>query len=274
MARVELLDHGYVEHVESWGSDRMIVESARMSTGKGFLGWGHYRQCRRCEQVDTVDVAGSPSMPGGCPSERDAAGVGVGLHDWRDVPKGDMGLLAFMHTNHHASPFEFVGMIVEVKAPLFVFREWHRHRSQGYSEASARFAPLPNDDYMPTVERCMMGGGHLTKQSGAHGDAVLTEVDALAWLAELADVYEHAERVYQHGLRIGIPKELARCSMTVARYSKMRATTNLRMWLAFAQLRTTAKNPAAQWEIRMYADAVAGLLGEHFPRTFQLFSGA
>lgn len=270
---MKILDHGYVELIETWGSDQMIVESARMSTGKGFLGWGHYRECRRCKQVDQVDAGDSPSNPGGCSAEKDRAGISIGLHDWRDVPKGDRGLLEFMWKNSHATPFEFAGMIIEVKAPLIVFREWHRHRSQGYSEASARYAPLPNDNYMPTIERCILGGG-ANKQAGSHGDVVLSEVDALAWLSELADVYDHAERVYQRGLGIGIPKEIARLSMTVGRYSKMRATANLRMWLAFAQLRTTAKNPAAQFEIRQYADAVGNFLSERFSKTWTLFSDA
>ena len=252
--RKQILDHGYIELVETWGSDQMIVESARMSTGKGFLGWGP--KCECSGDPCLVDLDGESCERCG-----------------QKVKPGDEKLLAYMMKNAHDSPFEFGGMIIEVKAPLFVFREWHRHRSQGYSEASARFAPLPDDNYMPTVERCMLGGGHLTKQSGAHGDAVLTEFVTLAWLAKLANVYEHAEQVYQEGLRIGIPKEIARCSMTVARYSKMRATTNLRMWLAFAKLRTTLKNQHAQWEIRQYADAAGELLAEHFPRTWSLFAG-
>jgi thymidylate synthase (FAD) len=117
-----------------------------------------------------------------------------------------------------------------------------------------------------------MGGG-ANKQAGAvKGADVLTTDSTLEWLAELADAYAHAERVYQSGLQRGIPKELARLPVPVGRYSKMRATTNLRMWLAFATLRSTAKNPAAQWEIRQYADAVGALLAEHFPRTWEIFA--
>ena len=84
--RTEVLDHGYVELVESWGSDERIVEAARMSTGKGFLGWG--------------------------PKE--------------DGSAGDEKLLKFLWENKHATPFEMGGMVIEVQAPIFVFREWHR----------------------------------------------------------------------------------------------------------------------------------------------------
>jgi len=55
----------------------------------------------------------------------------------------DEKLLAYMFNNQHATPFEFCGMTIEVQAPIFVFREWHRHRTQSYNEMSARYAPLP-----------------------------------------------------------------------------------------------------------------------------------
>jgi hypothetical protein len=86
--RIPLLDHGYIELIETWGSDERIIESARMSTNKGFKQWG------------------TPEQP------------------------GDEKLLAFLYNNKHMSPFEMAGMTVEVCAPLFVFREWHRHRTQ------------------------------------------------------------------------------------------------------------------------------------------------
>lgn len=271
----EILDRGYVKLVETWGSDQALVEAARMSTGKGFLGWEPYFQCRRCEHVYAKDVAGTPAPPGGCSSERDAAGMSVGTHDWRDVPKGDAGLLRYLHENAHATPFEFAGMVIEVKAPIVVFREWHRHRTQSYNEASARYAPLPDDDYVPTTERCLLGGGHLTKQAGTvAGAATLDAPGAEAWRARLAEFYASAEVLYQEGLASGIPKELARLVLPVGRYSKMRAQANLRNWLGFMTLRSTAKNPHAQWEIRQYADAVGDLIAGAFPRTWALFSGA
>jgi thymidylate synthase ThyX len=90
----------------------------------------------------------------------------------------------------------------------------------------------------------------------------------LEGLAELAELYEHSERVYQANLRRGFPKELARLANTVARYSAMRATTDLRNWLGFATLRC-ADN--AQQEIRHYSNAAADALLEIFPRTADLF---
>lgn len=245
--KTPILDHGYIELVESWGSDEAIIEAARMSTAKGFLGWGpmHSKGCAH---------AGLPKE-----HNRDCC---------PDAP-GDEKLLGYLWTNKHSTPFEFAGLTVEVQAPLMVFREWHRHRTQSYSERSARYAPLPDSNYMPTVERVMAGGGHLTKQAApVDGAESLTPNSALVWLAELADVYEHAERVYQSGMGRGVPKELARLCVPVGRYSTMRASTDLRNWLAFAALRLPK---TAQYEIRIYAEAVGDLLSERFPRTWTLF---
>ena len=281
-----VLDHGYVRLIDTWGSDQALVEAARMSTGKGFLGWDP-GPCEECNGTGKATYTTQVfELPEGVAWGRTRAlfeKVKSRLDPWVGVCKkcngsgklaGDAKLLKYLWDNSHATPFEFAGMVIEVKAPIMVYREWHRHRSQGYNEASARYEALPDENYMPTVERCMMSGGHLTKQAGkAAGASVLTEADTLAWLADLADVYDHIERVYQRGLSIGIPKELARLPVGVGRYSKMRATTNLRMWLAFSMLRSTAKNPAAQWEIRRYADVVGRLLDENFPRTWGIFSG-
>lgn len=282
-----VLDHGYIQLIETWGSDQRIVESARMSTGKGFLGWDP-GPCESCGgsgmATHTTELF---ELPAGVAWGRTRSlfeKIKSRLESWTGTCKtcngsgklaGDAKLLKYLWQNQHATPFEFAGMVVEVKAPIMVFREWHRHRSQGYNEASARYEALPDENYMPSVERCMLGGGHLTKQAAAaRGAATLRESEALAWLADLADVYDQIERVYQNGLHLGIPKELARLPVSVGRYSKMRATTNLRMWLAFAMLRSSAKNPAAQWEIRQYADACGALLAECFPRTWELFVGA
>lgn len=230
--RVDLLDHGYVELVESWGSDRSIVEAARMSTGKGFLGWG------------------TPEAP------------------------GDEKLLGTLYRNQHSTPFEMGGAVFEVQAPISVFRQWHRHRTQSYNEASARYAPLPDVSYVPTVERLMMGAGQVVKntQAGAvKGSDVLTEAAAERFRSDLRGVYARAEEIYQRALAAGIPKELAREHLPVGRYSKMRASANLRNWFGFLTLRL---DEHAQWEIRQFAGAVGLFLAREFPRSFELFNAA
>ncbi len=157
-------------------------------------------------------------------------------------------------------------MVIEVRAPIFVFREWHRHRTQSYNEMSARYAPLPDMNYMPTVERCLVVNGK-NRQANGMG-ATLTHEAALEWLEEQAELYTKFEAHYQKGLRIGMPKEVARIGMPVGRYSQMRASTCLRNWLGFVSLRA---HPDAQWEIQQYASAVGELIAQQFPRTWNLF---
>lgn len=255
---IHILDHGYVKLIETWGSDERIVESARMSTGKGFLGWGPaLGNCAHCNK--------SPDR-----ESEDCDSQGRNDHAFAAVP-GDEKLLAFLWQNKHAAPFEMAGAIFEIQAPIFVFREWHRHRTQSYNEMSARYAPLPNLNYIPSVERLMVNGGS-NKQAGTiAGAAALTVGGAANFREELREMYDAAEHLYQKALAAGVPKELARVHLPVARYSRMRASANLRNWLAFLTLRSTPKNHAAQWEIRQFADPVHDALAGVFPRTLALF---
>lgn len=222
--RTAVLDHGYVELVESWGSDERIIEAARMSTAKGFQGWGTEQQ------------------------------------------PGDEKLLKFLYTHKHMTPFEMGGMTIEVQAPIFVFREWHRHRTQSYNELSARYTPLPDVNYIPSVERLMLQGG-TNKQAQGTGNT-LHENEAITFQQDLQRAYTEANIQYQHALHVGVPKELARLIVPVGRYSRMRASANLRNWLQFLSLRM---DEAAQWEIRQYANAVAAFVAVRFPRTYSLF---
>lgn len=223
------LDAGYLRLVESWGDDRSIIESARMSTAKGFLGWDP-----------------NPTVPG---------------------HKGDQRLLEYLWNHKHATPFEFCGAIFEIKAPIAVFREWHRHRTQSYTEMSARYVPLPNENYIPSVERLLLNS-KTNKQAGTiTGAEELTPEAAERYRQRLMDHYALDQELYEEALTMGVPKELARMHLPVGRYSVMRAQANLRNWIAFLTLRC---DETAQWEIRQYAHGVADMLWACFPRTLEL----
>lgn len=247
---MKVLDHGYVNLIDSWGSDEAIIEAARMSTGKGFLGWtSHHSTC-----VSLLTEANAPPLLCDCGAAQ---------------KPGDEKLLAYLYKHKHMTPFEMAGMVIEVKAPIFVFREWHRHRTQSYNEMSARYIPLPDEDYFPSMERIQEGAAMAATNRQAQGAAPLADWDTLnTWRCQLLDVYKAAQQAYEFGLSLGVPKELARLSVPVARYSKMRASANLRNWLAFLTLRL---DPTAQWEIRQYAIAVGQLIALKFPRTWNLF---
>jgi len=134
---------------------------------------------------------------------------------------------------------------------------------------SARYTPLPDLNYLPTVERLMVNAAGSNKQAGTvKGSDTLTEERARSYQRKLERTYAEAEAFYQEALDAGVPKELARIHLPVGRYSRMRASMNLRNALAFITLRSA---PAAQWEIRQFSDAVGALIAEAFPRTWALF---
>lgn len=284
--RIMVLDHGYIELVETWGSDERIIEAARMSTGKGFQGWGGTEPCGVCDGRGMPIRACARHLPGGnfprsercdqCVAIEAANGFATKCHACGGSGKkpGDEKLLRFLLENKRSTPFEMAGATFEIQAPIFVFREWHRHRTQSYNEMSARYTPLPDLNYIPSVERLMLNAIAGGKQSGAvTGSVSLTEARAEEFRFALHLVYDGQEQLYQDALSWGVPKELARVHLPVGRYSRMRASANLRNWLAFLTLRSTAKGPGAQWEIRQYADALHGMLSEKFPRTITLFDG-
>lgn len=258
--RIDVLDHGFVELVkdpvtnreQTWGSDEAIIAAARMSTDKGFLGWGPVKcPARGCMPVQ---------LPGDLGFCERCNGKGY-------IP-GDEKLLDYLYTHKHMTPFEMAGMVIEVQAPIFVFREWHRHRTQSYNEMSARYVPLPDVNYVPTVERLMMNS-KTNKQAGAVKDAQeLTESNAERFRGVISTRYHVLENEYQNALAAGVPKELARLILPVGRYSRMRASTNLRCWMMFLTLRM---DEHAQWEIRQFANAVFEIMKQHFPRATALF---
>lgn len=256
---VKCLDHGYVRHVDSMGSDEDIVAAARMSTGRGFVSWEPYHRCEKCDCIVTELKKGVRFCPRGC-----AEGT------MKAFPRGDQGILEFMYSHQHMTPFEFGVLHIEVQAPLFVIREWHRHRVQSYSEASARYTQMPNEHYVPELERFE---SRLTKNkqesSAPFASAEWGQLDNVSDMVScVRRDQEGSYRLYEQLLSRGVPKEVARINTPVSRYSKMRATTDLRNWLAFLTLRDA---PSAQWEIQQYAKAVGQIVKTLWPRTYALW---
>lgn len=241
MERVAVLDHGYVELIETWGSDESIISAARMSTNKGFLGWGpiHDPSCCWDEAGESCTCTPKP---------------------------GDEKLLRFLWEHKHATPFEMAGMTIEVQAPIMVFREWHRHRTQSYNEMSARYTQLPEVFYVPEPER--VTAQSKTNKQGSSAEP-LGELIVQAFRTSLRLQQKAAYELYVNALESGVPRELARLYLPVSIYSRMRASANLRNWLSFLSLRMDA---GAQWEIRMFANEVGNLIQKAYPRTWELFS--
>ena len=161
---------------------------------------------------------------------------------------------------------------IEVEGPHhnYVANDLVVHNS--YNELSARYTPLPDLNYIPTVDRLMLNANGTNKQAGTIARAQpLTAANAERYRDALVDKYRNDQALYEQALADGIPKELARVHLPVARYSRMRASAVLSNWFKFLSLRMA---PNAQYEIRVYANALFDLLSPVFPRSCGLFGGA
>lgn len=187
-----------------------------------------------------------------------------------------VGLINYLMKNRHGTPFEHSSMTFYIKAPIFVFREFHRHRiGWSYNEESGRYKQLDAHFYMPTPER----PGMMQKPGGKPGyyeyvDATEEEYDLISH--ELSDVYQIAYNSYLKMLNMGVAREVARMVLPVGIFSSMYATCNPRSLMAFLGLRTQdeqATYPSKpQWEIdRPVARAMEGFFMELFPVTYDAF---
>ena len=131
---------------------------------------------------------------------------------------------------------------------------------------SSRYTPLPDESYTPSVARVLANQVTANRQAAGTG-AAITEASARSFVLDLEDFYANAQQLYERALHVGVPKELARLCLPVARYSAMRASANLLNWLKFLKLRC---DQAAQQEIREYANVVAALVRQRFPRTYEV----
>jgi thymidylate synthase (FAD) len=173
---------------------------------------------------------------------------------WRagDNEGSDERLIRRLWRDKHTSPFEAVEFQFEVKAPIFVFRQWHRHRTWSYNELSARYRELPEEFYVP--DPAIVGG-----QSAANKQGRDLDKEAVDRRVEASMMREHAEtafRLYRQLLEADWPRELARAVLPVSTYSHMFAKVDLRNLLHFLDLRCHSH---AQYEIRVYAEAMRDL---------------
>ena len=163
----------------------------------------------------------------------------------------DEKLINYLWKNKHSTPFESVTLTFEVKAPIFVYRQWHRHRTQSYNELSARYKELPEEYYIPQADQ-------ITTQSKDNKQMRTKEQNPQA--QHMRSCMRHhntvAFELYRQMLKDGCPRELARTVLPLATYSHMFCTANLLNFLKFFTLRS---HNHAQHEIRVYSDAMVEL---------------
>ncbi len=183
------------------------------------------------------------------------------------------GLISYLMKNRHGSPFEHNTMTFFIRAPIFVFREFHRHRiGWSYNEESARYTKLRPTFYIPDQTRNLVQTGkpgHYEFVSGSRNQ-YLNTLDALK------SSYQQAYECYEYLLETGIAREVARACLPVAIYSSMYATCNARSLMSFLSLRT--KNPDSafpsypQREIEMVAEQMEKEWERLMPITHKAFT--
>lgn len=211
--RLECLDFGFVELVDSMGSDSRVVDSARRSYGDG-----------------TKHVS----------SERT--------------------LIRYMLENGHTSPFESCVLTFHVRCPIFVARQWMRHRTWSYNELSARYSVMPDEYFVPDVAR---------KQSSTNKQASEGELDnSSVIIDDIHAATQHARNVYEDVLEKGLSRELARTILPVSQYTDFYGTVNLHNLFRFLKLRNHGH---AQPEIRVFASAIEHIVASMYPLSYEAY---
>ena len=226
---VPVLDHGFVRVVDYMGDDSSIVQSARVSYGKG------------TKKVST-----------------------------------DSGLIKYLMRHRHSTPFEMCEIKYHVKLPIFIARQWIRHRTANVNEYSARYSILDKEFYMPSKQNLAaqstsnrQGRGDLI--NGKQADEILNILKKDA--EQTYDNYELMLNERFDGTVInennkGLARELARMNLTLNTYTQCYWKTDLLNLLNFLSLRADSH---AQYEIRAYADVMVDSLKKWVPITFDAF---
>lgn len=186
----------------------------------------------------------------------------------------DNRLINYLYKNKHNTPFEAVTFSFDIKAPIFVFRQWHRHRTQSYNELSARYRELPEEFYIPEAHLI----GKQNKDNKQMRDPLTVEQFKALPESEQVEVYKMQEalreqntqafRTYKNLLNLGMPRELARSTLPCGTYSQMFATVNLHNLFGFLRERL---HTHAQYEIQVYAKAMLDLIEPIVPVAVQAF---
>lgn len=234
----KVLDYGHVILYDSMADDLQVVNSARVSFDQ------------RSNYIVVDEYTGGDPFG----TERPV----------KQMKESDKGLINYLLKNRHGTPFEHNAFIFDVKAPIFIFREWQRHRIGSFNEMSARYTELPGEWYIPlprNVRRRVGRPGHYTYEQMDHQSAI-------DFINQLNDTCTESYRAYKFWLDEGIAPEQARLFLHVNHYSHMFWTVNARSLMNFLNLRNA---PTAQWEIQQFAIEVEKVFAEKMPITYQAF---
>lgn len=217
--KIDVLDHGSVELVDSMGGDLRIVNMARQSFGT------------KAELM---------------------------------MSEKEHGLINFLMKNRHGTPFEGVVITLQVKCPIFVAREWMRHRIASYNEFSGRYSKMSSDFYVPSGDQLRSQVG----KPGSYSFEPLPDGLAESTRAMIEENNGDALFTYDNFLEQGVAKEVARMVLPVNIYTSFTMVANLRSLFNFVSLRS---HKDAMWEIRRYSEEIEKMLWSVAPVAYRAF---
>lgn len=176
----------------------------------------------------------------------------------------DKGLIRYLMRHRHTSPFEGCEIKLHCKMPIFVARQWVRHRTASINEVSARYSTLPDEMYLPELDR-IQTQSPINKQGS--GEALDTQTaDAMQMLMQ--EGMQYSRLAYDHSLNHNVARELARINLPVATYTEWYWKIDLHNLLHFIHLRTDSH---AQHEIQVYAQAIGEIVKSWVPLTWEAY---
>ncbi len=181
-----------------------------------------------------------------------------------ELDAADEGLIRFLMRDRHGTPFEHNSFRFHIRAPIFVAREWFRHRVGSFNEFSMRYAKAPDDFYVPAAEDVRSQVG----KPGAYSFEPVEPELAERTREELRAVYDAAYATFTRLVEQGVARELARAVLPVGAYTEFYWTVNARALMNFLSLRAAE---SAQREIRRYAEACEHFLAKRMPITYDAF---
>ena len=181
-----------------------------------------------------------------------------------ELDDSDVGLIKFLMRERHASPFEHSVFRFHVRCPIFVAREWFRHRWGSFNEFSMRYAKATDEFYVPEPEDVRSQVG----KPGAYTFETVEPELAAETRDAMHEVYEQAFATYERLVEAGVAREVARSVLPVGAYTEFYWTVNARSLMNFVSLRASE---TAQREIRRYAESVERFLEQQMPVTYAAF---
>ena len=225
------------------------------------------KRIRRLGEYGEVQLI--DSMPGelGAGDQRvvDSARVSI-LGEAVKPVSTNPGLINYLVKHEHWTPLESVKLTVRVKAPIFIARQWMRHRTWSFNEQSARYGVIPYECYVPTLQRVQAGGQAKDNKQGS-GEPIETEkARALQCLMDIQ--CKEAYLAYEALIESGLARELARSVLPQGMYTQFYGSVDLRNLLGFCKLRI---HEHAQLEIRGYATHLMDIAHELAPLTVNAY---